>query len=136
MRIRDPARIQRVLMGDRYALQSERVIFLPVHTRPSHKNWSALVEGWSAVLYECSYNRHWGAFAEKFINNRTLRHDTKGIQPIVYCIRKIHLWGSKLHAIYSIPLCFYLGWNAYLGTMSKIRFWPYHNGYMTCGAPS
>ena len=28
--IRDTARIQRVLIGDRYALQSERVIFYPI----------------------------------------------------------------------------------------------------------
>ena len=28
--IRDTARIQRVLIGDRYALQSERVIFCPI----------------------------------------------------------------------------------------------------------
>ena len=56
--IRDTARIQRVLIGDRYALQSERVNFLPDHTRPSHKNWSALVVGWSAVWCECSLSAH------------------------------------------------------------------------------
>ena len=51
-------------------------------------------------------NCHWGAFAEKCINNRTIRHDTKGMEPIVYCLRKMHLWESKPHAVYSIPLCF------------------------------
>ena len=76
-------------------------------------------------------NRHWGVFAEKCINNRTIRHNTKGTETIVYCLRKMHLWGSKSNAVYSIPLCFYLGWSAYLGTMSKICVWPYYNGYMT-----
>ena len=47
--------IQRGLIGDRYALQSERVIFLPDHTRPRHKNWSALVGGWSALWCECRF---------------------------------------------------------------------------------
>ena len=49
-------------------------------------------------------------------------HDTaryEGAEPIVYCFRKMHLWESKSHAVYSIPLCFYLGWSAYFGTMSK-----------------
>ena len=45
----------------------------------------------------------------------------------------MHLWGSKSHAVYSITLCFYPGWSAYLGTMSKIRVWPYYNEYMTGG---
>ena len=52
----------------------------------------------------------------------------------MYCLRKMHLWGSKLHVVYSIPRCVYLGWSAYLGTMSKIRVWPYYNGYMTGAA--
>ena len=60
-------------------------------------------------------------------------HDTKRAEPIVYCFRKMHLLGSKSHAVYSITLSFYLGWRAYLGTMSKIRIWPYYNGYMTGG---
>ena len=77
-------------------------------------------------------NRQWGAFTEKCTNDRTILHDTKG-RPIVVCLRKMHLWGSKSHAVYSIPLCFYLGWSAYFGTMSKIRVWPYYNGYMTGG---
>ena len=51
-------------------------------------------------------NRQWGAFAERCINNRTIRHDTKGVVPIVSCFRKMNLWGSKSHAVYSIPLCF------------------------------
>ena len=46
------------LIDNRYALQSERVIFLPDHTRPSHKNWSALAIGWSAVWCECSFSRY------------------------------------------------------------------------------
>ena len=53
-------------------------------------------------------NRHWGAFAIRCINNRTIRHDAKGAMPIVYCLRKIHLWGNKLHAGYSISLRFIL----------------------------
>ena len=81
-------------------------------------------------------NRLWGAFAKRCINNRTIRHDAKGAVPIVYCFRKMHLWGSTSHAVYSIPLCFYLGWSAYLEMMSKIRVWSYYNGYMTGGAAS
>ena len=53
-------------------------------------------------------NRHWGAV------------------PIVYCFWNMHLWGNKSHAVNSIPLCFYLGWRAYLETMSKIRVRPYY----------
>ena len=53
--IRDTARIQRGLIGDRYALQSERVFFLPDHTRPSHKNWSGMSGDWSGVWCECSF---------------------------------------------------------------------------------
>ena len=30
----------------------------------------------------------------------------------MYCFRKRHIWGSKLHAGYSIPLRFYLEWSA------------------------
>ena len=45
----------------------------------------------------------------------------------------MHLWESTSHVGYSIPLCFYLGWSAYLETMSKIRVWPYYNWYMTGG---
>ena len=51
-------------------------------------------------------NRRWGAFAERCINNHTIRHDTKGAEPIVCCFRKMHLWGIKSHAVCSIPLCF------------------------------
>ena len=54
-------------------------------------------------------NRHWGAFAKRCINTRTIRHDAQGAVPIMYCFRKKHLWGSTSHAVYSIPLCFYLG---------------------------
>ena len=71
-------------------------------------------------------NRHCDAFAKRCINNPTIRHDAKGAVPIVYCFRKMHLWGSKSHAVYSNPLCFYLGWSAYLETMSKNRVWPYY----------
>ena len=55
---------------------------------------------------------------------------------IVYCFRKMHFWGSRSHAVYSVPLCFYLGWSAYLKTMSKICISPYYNGYMTGWAAS
>ena len=85
------------------------------------------------IVYKIGpHTRHWGAFAEKCINNRTIRHDTNRAEPIVYCYRKMHLWGCKSHAVYSIPLCFFfLGRSAYLGTMSKIRAWSYYNGYIT-----
>ena len=59
-------------------------------------------------------NRYWGAFAKRCINNRTIRHDAKGAVPIVYCLRKMHFWGSKLHASE------FLSWmERFLGTMSK-----------------
>ena len=45
----------------------------------------------------------------------------------------MHLWGSKLHAGYSIPLHFYLERSAIWGRCLKIRVQPYHNGYMTGG---
>ena len=56
-------------------------------------------------------NRHWEAFAEKCINNITIRHDTKGAEPIVCCFRKMH----ACSLFYS--LCFYVGCSAYFGTM-------------------
>ena len=59
-------------------------------------------------LFVGHVNRHWAAFAKRCRNNRTIRHDAKGAVPIVYYLRKIHLWGSKLHAGYSIPLRFIL----------------------------
>ena len=43
-----------------------------------------------------------GALAKRCINNRTIRHDAKGVTSIVYCFRKMHLWGSKSHTVYSI----------------------------------
>ena len=49
-------------------------------------------------LFVGHVNRHWGAFAKRCINNRTIRHDAKGAVPIVYCLRKMQLEGSKLHA--------------------------------------
>ena len=66
-------------------------------------------------LFVGHVNRHWGAFAKRCINNRMIRHDAKGTVPIVYCLRKMHLWGSKLHAGYSIPLRIYLGWSGFWG---------------------
>ena len=77
-------------------------------------------------LFVGHVNRHWGAFAKRCINNRTIRHDAKGAVPIVYCLKKMHLWGSKLHAGYSIPLRFYLGWSAFWGRCQKIRVRPYY----------
>ena len=35
-----------------------------------------------------SRNRHWGTFARRCINNRTIMHDAKGAVPIVSCFRK------------------------------------------------
>ena len=77
-------------------------------------------------LFVGHVNRHWGAFAKRCINNRTIRHDAKGAELIVYCLRKMHLWGSKLHAHYSIPLCFYLRWSAFWGRCQKNRVRPYY----------
>ena len=77
-------------------------------------------------LFVGHVNRHWGAFAKRCINNRTIRHDAKGAVPIAYCLRKMHLWGSKLHAGYSIPLRFYLGWSAFWGRYQKTRVRPYY----------
>ena len=51
--------------------------------------------------------------AGKCINNRKRGRSGKGAELIVYCFRKRHLWGSKLHAGYSIPLRFYLGRSAF-----------------------
>ena len=48
--IRDTARIQRVLIGDRYALQSERVIFYPTIPNQAIK----IGRGRSGVWCECS----------------------------------------------------------------------------------
>ena len=77
-------------------------------------------------LFVGHVNRHLGAFAERCINNRTIRHDAKGAVPIVYCLRKMHLWGSKLHAGYFIHLRFYLGWSAFWGRCQTIRVRPYY----------
>ena len=82
-------------------------------------------------LFVGHVNCHWGAFAKRCINNRTIRHDAKGAVPIVYCMRKMHLWGSKLHAGYSIPLRFYFGLSAFWGRCQNIRVRPYY--YMTEG---
>ena len=74
-----------------------------------------------AYLFVGHTNRHLGAFAKRCINNRTIRHDAKGAVLIVYCLRKMHLSESKVHAGYSIPLRFYLGWSAFWGRCKKIR---------------
>ena len=83
-------------------------------------------------------NRHWGAFAETCKNNRTIRHDMKGRNQSCIVLERCTFGEvSRMRFILiSIPLCFYLGWSAYLGTMSKIRVLPYYNGYMTGGAAS
>ena len=47
--IRDTARIQRVFIGDQIPSSIRVGNVLPDHTRPSHKNMSALVGGWWAV---------------------------------------------------------------------------------------
>ena len=64
-------------------------------------------------LFVGHVNRHSCAFAKRCINNRTIRHDAKGRCQSCIVLRKMHLWGSKLHAGYSIPLRFYLGWSAF-----------------------
>ena len=53
--IRNTARIQRLLIEDiRSSIKAGN--FLPDHTRPSHKNRSAFVGGWSAGWCECSFS--------------------------------------------------------------------------------
>ena len=78
-------------------------------------------------------NRNLRLLVGKCINNRTRGRSGKGAELIVYCFRKRHLWGSKLHAGYSIPLRFYLGWSAFWGRCQKIRVGPYYIYYMTEG---
>ena len=81
-------------------------------------------------------NRNLRLLVGKCINNRTRGRSGKGAELIVYCFRKRHLWGSKLHAGYSIPLRFYLGWSAFWGRCQKIRVGPYYIYYMTEGVAS
>ena len=53
--------------------------FLPDHTRPSHKNWSVFVGGWSAVLCECSFspeNKSISGSSET-VENKKKRHAKK-----------------------------------------------------------
>ena len=60
--IRDTARVRRVDRG--YIRSSIKAgNFLPDHTRPSHKNWSALSGSWLAVWCECSLSsKHQGLY--------------------------------------------------------------------------
>ena len=58
-------------------------------------------------LFVGHVNRHWGSFAKRCINNRTIRHDAKGAVPIVYCLSKMHLLESKLHTGYPF-LCVFI----------------------------
>ena len=37
-------------------------------------------------------NRHWGAFAEKRMNNRTIRHDTKGRSQSCIVFERCTFW--------------------------------------------
>ena len=104
------------------------IIYAPFSKRaPMTVTWSNFVNNTLiASIYQCVYirllrrdqgivdvfvgprNRHWGAFAKRCKKSReTARCD--GAVPIVYCFRKMHVCGSKSHAVYSIPLCFYLG---------------------------
>ena len=69
-------------------------------------------------LFVGHVNRHWGAFAKRCINNRTIRHDAKGDSANRVLFEKDAPLG-KLHAGYSIPLRFYLGWNAFWGRCKK-----------------
>ena len=51
----------------------------------------------------------------------------------MYCFRRRRIWGSKLHAGYSIPLRISNG--ALIGDdVKKNRVRPYYNGYMTGAA--
>ena len=81
-------------------------------------------------------NRNLRLLVGKCIDNHTRGRSGKGAELIVYCFRKRHLWGSKLHAGYSIPLRFYLGWSAFWGRCQKIRVGPYYIYYMTEGVAS
>ena len=95
--------------------------------------WSRLGKliGDQGIVYKIGPgNCHWSAFAEKCINNRTIRHDTKGWSQSCIVSERCTFWEvSRMQFI--LFLCFYLGWSAYLKTMSKIGVWPYNNGYMT-----
>ena len=65
-------------------------------------------------------NSHLRLLDGKCINNRKRGRSGKGAELIVYCFRKRHLWGSKVHAGFSIPLRFYLGWSAFWDDVKKI----------------
>ena len=61
------------------------------------KPWSRLGKrkGDQGIVYKIGPgNRHWGAFAEKYIYNRTIRYHTKGAEPIMYCFRKMQPLGK------------------------------------------
>ena len=81
----------------------------------------------------CPRNRHWGELAGKCINSPTRGRSQKGAELIVYCFRRRHLWGSKLHAGFTFPMRFYLKWSTIWGPCQKIRVRPYYNGYMIGG---
>ena len=57
---------------------------------------------------------------KRCINNRSIRHNAKWVVQIVYCLRKMYLWESMLHAGYSILQRFYLGRSAFWGRCQKI----------------
>ena len=85
------------------------------------------------IVYKIGpHNRHWDAFAEICINNRTIRHDTKGVCQLCIVLERC-TFGEVSRLRFILFLCVYLGWSACLGTMSKIRVWPYCNGYKTGG---
>ena len=72
------------------------------------------------------HSRHWDVFAEKCINNHTIRHGTKGgggAEPIVYCFRKMH---------HAVPCGLFYSFE-FLSPTERLfgddRVWPYHNGY-------
>ena len=62
-----------------------------------------------------SNNRDKGALAGRCMNNRTRWRYRNRAELTVYCLSRRYLWGSKLHAGYSIRLRFYLEWGGFWG---------------------
>ena len=65
---------------------------------------SGFVDILKVKFRKCPHNRDRRLLAGKCINNRMGGRSRKRVELIVYCFRKRHLWGSKLHADYFITL--------------------------------
>ena len=76
-------------------------------------------------------NRHWGAFAKRCINNRTIRHDARG--RCQSCIAWERCTFGEVSCMQVIPFLCVLSWmERFLGTMSK-NSCPALSYYMTEG---